>query len=729
MHTNASPPRTFTVRMASWSAVHPWRAILVWIGFVAVVFGVGSAMGTQQTEFSDFWVGEAGEAEAMAEDADIAAPAVEKVLITAKDGKLDPELAAKAAADVEKRMDALTEVSDIAGPETSKDGESVLVSLTMSMPAHEAPDHIEPLLETTEAVQADHPDVNVRQTGDESVSHQLDNQLGSDLGRAELFTMPITLIILFAVFGSLLLAGVPLLLAISSIMASMGIYAIASHFFPDAGGAVTSVLVMMGMAVGVDYSLFYVKRVREERERNGSLSQAAAVELAARTSGHAILVSGVAVVVSMAGLYLSGDVIFYSIATACVIVVAVAMISSLTVLPALLAKMGKRVDGRRRRARKPARLWPAMLRPVMNHPVASVLIGGLVLVALAAPALGIKLSVEGKETFPKSLPTLATYDEMTEAFPDKGVLHKVVARVDAEHTDELAATMRRLWEETSDNELFSPTTEPRLLVSKDERTAALELPVPYPTSDDRAARSLELLRGDLVPKEFAKIDGAEFAVSGEPAYAHDYSELQATHLFWVVGFVLVATFVMMLIAFRSVVLAAVGLGLNLLSVLAAWGSLVLVFQGEWAEGLLGFDSPGFIGSRTPLMVFTILFGLSLDYQIFVISRIREHALRGESTRQAAYNGILSSAGVVSSAAIIMVSVFAAFMLIDRIEMKQLGFTLALGVLLDAVVVRILILPALLSLLDRKSWWPSALSKQPEPSDRASGATDPVTVRA
>ncbi|MGH8875770.1 MAG: MMPL family transporter, partial [Stackebrandtia sp.] len=560
MNSRTSPPRTLTVRIAAASAVHPWRAILIWIGFVAVIFGVGTAMGTNQTTFSDFWVGEAGEAEAMAEAADIAAPAVEKVLITSPGGDLDAGAAEAAATDVSERMDKLSEVSDIAEPVTSSDGESVLVPVTMSMPAHEAADHIDPLFKATKATQAEHEDVTVRQTGGKSISDDLNGQLGADLGRAEAFTMPITLIILFVVFGSLLLAGVPLLLAISSIMASLGMYAIASQFFPDAGGAVTSVLVMMGMAVGVDYSLFYVKRVREERERaKGALSNAAAVELAARTCGHTILVSGLAVVVSMTGLYLSGDVIFYSIATACIIVVSIAMVSSLTVLPALLAKMGPRVEGRRKRARRPARVWPAMLRPAMNHPVASVVIGGLVLVALAAPALGMKVSVEGKETFPKSLSTVAAYDDMVAAFPGEGVTHKVVAKIGAADSAELTEAMERLWDKASDEPGFVVSGDPRLSVAEDGRTAALELPIGYPSSDDRARQSLELLRTDWVPDAFADVDGATFAVSGEPAYANDYSELQTSHLFWVVGFILVATFVMMLIAFRSAVLAAIGL--------------------------------------------------------------------------------------------------------------------------------------------------------------------------
>jgi RND superfamily putative drug exporter len=260
---------------------------------------------------------------------------------------------------------------------------------------------------------------------------------------------------------------------------------------------------------------------------------------------------------------------------------------------------------------------------------------------------------------------------------------------------------------TQASALFAPTDEPRVRVSPDGSAIALDLPVPYPTSDPRAAESLELLRGDLVPATIGQIDGAEYAVSGEPAYAADYSAHQSSRLFLVVGFVLLATLIIMLIAFRSLIFALLSMALNLLSTLAAWGALVLVFEHTWAEGLLDFDSPGFIGSRAPLMIFAILFGLSLDYQLFVMSRIKEAAARGLPPREAIHQGILSSASVVTSAAVIMMSVFVAFVFIDRIEMKQLGFALALGVLLDAVVVRVMMLPALMALVDRLGRWPAS----------------------
>lgn len=722
--------RPVTVRIASWSATNPWKAVLAWTLFVVLCFGAGTAAGTKEAAFSDFWVGQAGQAEALAVENDIAAPPVAQILITSPTGELDQEAAASAAADLSEQMNALDEVAEVAPPATSDSGDALLVSVTMSMPKHEAKEHIDPLLETTAAVQESHPDLDIAQTGSEAISVELNETMGAKLAQVERFALPVTLLILFLVFGSLLLAGVPLLLAITSIIASLGIYALSSYFFPNAGGAVASVLTMIGMAVGVDYSLFYLKRIREERTRTGgTLSVAASIEAAAATAGRTILTAGIAVIASLAGLYLVGDVVFSSIATACIIVVAIAMISSLTVLPALLAKLGRRIDGgkllhRKQTARKQtpgeSRVWSAMLRPSMKYPVATAAIGLTLLVGLAAPALAMKLSVEGKETFPGSLHTIATYKAMTAEFPETGVFHMVVAEVDQSNAEELAAAVAELEARTQDSDLFAETDQPRMRVSQDGSAIALELPIHYPTSDPRAAESLNLLRDDLVPSLIGSIDGATYAVSGEPAYAADFSDLQSSRLLVVLAFVLAATLLIMLITFKSWAMAVLSTVLNLLSSLTAWGALVLVFQGTWAEGLLDFESPGFLGSRTPLMVFAILYGLSLDYQLFVMSRIKEAAERGLSPTESIREGILSSASVVTSAAVIMMSVFVAFIFTDRIEMKQLGFALALGVLLDAVVVRVMLLPALMTMIDRFGWWP----KRWQAKDASAGATRP-----
>ncbi|MBN6034793.1 MMPL family transporter [Amycolatopsis sp. 195334CR] len=666
-------------RIARWSATHPWQAIVGWLAFVAIAFAAGTMTGTTQAHGEDFWIGEAGRAEQLAAEGGVSRPPVENVLIT--------PASEPAAAEVAQRVRGLPGVADVDEPQRSPDGGSLLVVITMAGDDQQAGDHIEPVIEQVDATAAAHPDVRLAQTGDASMERGLSAQLGQGVLITKAITLPVTLLILFLVFGSLLAAGIPLVLALTAILGSVGLYGLASVFFPDAGGAVTSILLMMGMAVGVDYSLFALKRVREERDRSrGQLSHAAAVEIAAATSGRAIVVSGLAVIVSLVGLYLAKDVIFSSIATGTIIVVAVAVLSAVTVLPALLAKLGPRLDSKRQA--KPPRVWNRMLRPAVEHPVPTLLVGLLLIGALAIPGLNMKLGVEGINSFPRSVPEIAAYDELVAEFPDHGASHMVVIR--GEDSAQAAA------------DLATPGS--RIVSSVDGQTQRLEIPIPYSAGTPEADDSLAQLRAQPKPV------GVEVAISGEPARGVDYSAHQADRLPWVIGFVLLATFVMMALAFRSVVIGALGLVLNLLSVLAAWGALVVVFQGTWAEGLLGFTSTGFIGSRTPLMLFAILFGLSMDYQIFVVSRIREAVARGLPTREAVVDGITGSARVVTSAALVMVSVFVGFMFIDRIEMKQIGLGLALAVLLDVVIVRILLLPAAMSLLGKASWWPGRVAE-------------------
>jgi RND superfamily putative drug exporter len=575
--------------------------------------------------------------------------------------------------------------------------------------------HVATLIAQTARVQAAHPGLRVEETGGPSVSKGVDDLRDRDLSRTEMIALPVTLVTLLIVFGSVSLAVVPLLLALSSIAAAVGLSQLASHAFPDAGVG-TNVILLIGMAVGVDYTLFYLKREREERARSGGrLSPAAVVELAAATSGRAVVVSGLAVAVSSATLYLADDVIFSSIATGAIVVTAVAVLSSLTVLPALLAKLGQFAENRRRRrSGRPARrtrrtesggrFTRAMLGPVGRRPGVTLTAGVLVMLALAAPLLGLKLTDMGRETHPRSIPAMQGYDRLNAAFPDLKAMHQIVVKADPAQRTQVAGALRDLARRAAHDPRMSGTSE--LRTSPDGRISLLELPVPHYVSDPAALASLKTVRDDYVPATVGNLPGAKVAVTGDVARYADYPEHQKQKLPLIIASLLLVTFAMTVWAFRSVVLGLVGVALNLLSAGAALGLLVLTFQGTWAEGLLGFTSTGTIGSRVPLFLFVILFGLSMDYQVFVISRIREARLAGASTRTAVLDGIGRSAGVVTSAAFVMVTVFASFIPLHIIEMKQMGFALAAAVLLDAFVVRVVVLPALMLLLGERTWWPS-----------------------
>ncbi len=709
---------SFSVRVARWSARHPWRAIVGWLVFVALCLGAGSAVGTNSAKTADYRVGEAGRAEALAAEAHLERGAAEQVLISSRSGgALDQGAARAAAKDLTERMRRLPDVAGVADPLLSEDRRTLMVEVALKGEERDAKDKVDALVAQTSAVQKGHPGLLLEETGSPSVSKGVDQQRSDDLALSEAITLPVTLLTLLVVFGSVTMAGVPLLLALSSIAAAVGLSMVVSHVSPDAGVG-TNVILMIGLAVGVDYTLFYLKREREERSRSGGrLSSEALVELAAATSGRAVVVSGMAVVASTATLYLASDVIFSSLATGTIVVVLVAVASSLTALPALLVKLGQRAERRaRRRAElgKPVRrvrgergggrVWRALLRPAARHPLATLCVSVLALLALVVPLAGLKLTEMSRDTHSRDIPAMRVYDRLNEAFPEQRVTHQVVVRADAARSAEVVAALREVAGRAETDRLFTGAS--RIRTSADDRTSTLELKVPYLGNSDEAYDSLDRLRDDFLPATVGRITGAEYGVTGDVARYADYPAHQNSKLPLVLGALLLVTFAMTVYAFRSVVLGLLGVVLNLLSAAAALGLLVLVFQGSWAEDLLDFDSTGSVGSRVPLFLFVILFGLSMDYQVFVVSRIREAVLAGVPTRQAVLDGIRSSASVVTSAAVVMTTVFASFVFLHIIEMKQIGFVLAAAVLIDAVVVRALVLPAAMLLLGEASWWPS-----------------------
>lgn len=708
-----------TVRVATWSAAHPWKAIVGWLLFVVVCLLAGGLVGDHAATGADYRVGEAGRAEAMAAGGGLPVAARERILISApRGGHLNADAALAAGRQVAGRLHALPEVSGVRDPQLSADRGTVLVEASLRGDQVAATDKVAPVLAVTAKAQKEHPELRITQTGTATIEAGNNTQRGADLALSEEITLPVTLLILLVVFGAVLAAGVPVLLALSAIAASVGLSALFSHLVPDAGvGA--EIIILMGMAVGVDYSLFYLRREREERRRaGGALAHADAVRLAAATSGRAVVMSALGVVVSTACLYVAGDIIFSSLATAAIIVVLVAMISSVTVLPALLVKLGRRVDRPRvpllgrltaRQGAEGGRLWTVLLRPATRRPVLTLIVAVLAMLGLAAPALGMTLNEPDSRNFSREIPAVVAYQQMITTFPAQTASHLIVVKAPAGDATRVRDTLTDLAGRAGrDRTVAGSLTdlEPRYQESADHTVHTLALGIPYSPTSKAAEASLKELRTVLVPATVARLPGARYAVAGDVARNTDYVAAQSETTPWVVALVLLMTFVMMLVTFRSVVLGVVAVLLNMLSAVAAFGALVLVFQHRWAEGLLGFTSLGFVSARVPLFLFVILFGLSMDYQVFVVSRIREAARRGLPTREAVREGITGSAGVITSAAVVMVSVFVSFMFLHLLEVKQTGFGLAVAVLLDAAVVRILILPALLTLLGRLTWWPA-----------------------
>jgi len=687
----------------------------MWVVFVAVCFAAGGWAGTNEATDEDMAIGEAGRATTIVNEGNFAEHAKENVLITARDGQLDQTAAQAAAADAATRLGALDEVAEVGDPVPSQDGSALLVPVTMAGEPDGARERVQPLIDATAQVQRDNPDVRVEEVGGPSINKGINDQVANDLAKAEFISLPVTLVIMLIAFGAIIAAGVPVLLAMSAVGAAFGLSALASHLIP-AVDSTSSVILLMGMAVGVDYSLFYLKREREERQNGASHTRA--VEIAAATSGHSVVVSGVAVIVSMAGLYLANDAVFSALATGSVIVVAVAVLGSLTVLPALLAKLGKRVDRPRvpflwrlTNRTGPPRVWPKLLRPALRFPLVTLVLSVAALGALALPALDMKLKSSGEEDLPRSIPVMQSYDRLTAAFPSEGTQHVVAVKAAPGQAEDVRSALADLSGRTQDDPLFANVAEPLIKMSDDQRVATLEIPTPHAAGTDGAEQSLAALRDALVPDTVGAVSGAEYAVGGDIARDADYTANLGDRMPIVIGFVLLLTFLIMAVTFRSLVVALTALLLNSLSAAAAFGTLALVFQHEWAEGILDFQSNGALVAWIPLFLFAVLFGLSMDYHVFVVSRIREAAQAGASTREAVAHGISRSAGVVTSAAILMASVFAIFATLSMNEMKQMGVGLAVAVFIDAMIIRVLVLPSLMALLGSANWWPGRIRRR------------------
>ena len=707
----------FVSRIAEWSATHRKLAIWGWLAFVVLAVGVGGSMGTKILSNADNYTGESARAERALAKAELV-PNSEMVLIQSESSTAsDPEFQS-VIAEVTRGLRSTDDVVNLSSPVSgggavSADGHSALVEFELPGDEEEAAGKVGLSLGTVAAVSRANPEYRVEQFGMASASEAVEQVFADDLRQAETLSLPITLIILVIAFGSLVAAGIPLLLAISAVAATLGLVALPSQILP-VSDSLASVVLLIGLAVGVDYSLFYLRREREERARGKS--ERDSLSIAAATSGGAILISGVTVIVAMAGLLITGDKTFISFAIGTMIVVGVAMFASLTVLPALLAWLGDRVEKGRipftRRLRKPAgesRFWNGVVTRVMKRPVLSTVLAGGLLLALAVPGLGLNTVVGGIDGLPDDLPVVQTYDRIQDAFPSEAVQAGVVVEAEDVRGGQAGAGIDRLVRDADSSAALIPGAS--VTYSDAGDVAQISIPTPGTGSDEPSTAALEEIRGELVPATLGQVEGATVSVTGPAAQSKDYGDLLAERMPLVFAFVLGLAFLLLLFTFRSIVIPLKAIALNLLSVGAAYGILVLIFQDGWGESLLGFQSNGGITSWLPLFLFVILFGLSMDYHVFILTRIREAYDGGMSSDESVRHGIASTAGTVTSAAIVMVAVFSIFATLSFVEMKQMGIGLAFAVLIDATIIRGVLLPATMKLLGDWNWYlPAWLEK-------------------
>jgi RND superfamily putative drug exporter len=722
-----STQNNIAARAARWSTAHRKVAIFGWLAFVVLSVLVGGAVGQKKLTDAEAVSGESGRAE-LALERSHSSPNDEVVLIQSKDMTVkDPQFAA-AVAETTKRLGGLGSVAKVSSPadgggQVSDDGHSALIEFELPGSKDQAEERVDASLAATAAAQTHNPDVRIEQFGGASAGKALEAAFEEDLSKAEKTSLPVTLLILLLAFGALVAALVPLLISFSSVIATLGLLALPSQLVPM-DSSVSSVVVLVGLAVGVDYSLFYMRREREERRAGRSAS--ASLEAAAATAGRAVLVSGATVITAMAGMLLSGNATFASFAVGTMTVVAVALVASVSVLPAVLSKLGDRVElgkvpflGRLRRRREGRSLWAGVIARVMRRPLVSLLAGTALLVALALPALGLNTVVSGPDDMPRDVPIVKTYDRITAAFPGEAAATTVVVEAADVQSGPVAAAIAQLRESAEADPQVSGAV--KVDRSADGTVASVQIPTGGEGSDEAATRAMEHVRDSLVPAAFAGVSGAEVNTTGSAAQSKDFNDQLAERLPLVFGFVLGLAFLLMLVTFRSIVVPIKAIVLNLLSVGAAYGVLVLVFQDGLGESLLGFHSNGGISSWVPLFLFVILFGLSMDYHVLILSRVREYVDRGLGSDEAVKRGITATAGTVTSAAVVMVAVFSIFATLRLIDMKEMGIGLAVAVLIDATIVRAIMLPAAMKLLGDRNWYlPRALGwlprrREPEPA--------------
>jgi uncharacterized membrane protein YdfJ with MMPL/SSD domain len=724
-------------RVGRWSASHWKTAVFGWLVFVVAALAIGNKIGTKQIDMQDANVGQSNKADKILKEGfPQADPQTEFVLVQSPTRTVNDPAFRSTVNDVVRAVTGNPAIKDLKSPldpkyrdQVSKNRRTVIVTWNMKGKYDTATKRIDSIEASVAKVGNRHPGFYVGEAGSVSSGKALDKMFVDQLKTAGMRSIPITIIVLLLVFGALVAVGVPLLLALSGVAATIGLVALPSQIVP-LDKNVSAVILLIGLAVGVDYSLFYLKREREERA--AGKSSRAAIEAAAATSGRSVLISGLTVIVAMAGMLFSGDKATIGFGIATMMVVGVAMLGSLTVLPAVLSKLGDRIEKGRipllqRRPRKSGanRFWKAILRPVLRRPAIAATVAGAALLVLAAPTLNMHTAQSGLDALPNSAPTVPTIKKIQAAFSNGEASQSSVAikaNIDSPATQKaITALKARVIAAGINSGSIDQQVNPAHTIAR------VNIPLVGKGTDATSNAALRKLRNDILPATIGNVKGAQYAVTGATANSADQNALLKRKAPIVFGFVLVLAFALLLVSFRSVVIALKAIVLNLLSVGAAYGVLVAVFQWGWGKSLLGFTSNGGIVQWLPIFMFVILFGLSMDYQVFIVSRIREAYDRGMKTADAVEHGITTTAGVVSSAALVMVGAFAVFALMPILDMKQMGIGLAAAVLIDATIVRGVLLPATMKMLGDWNWYlPKHLGWLPKPRpEQLEPAFDPT----
>ncbi|MCH7522219.1 MAG: MMPL family transporter [Chloroflexi bacterium] len=768
MTSSAPQGQSFTSRIAMWSARHRKAVAIGWVLVVIAALAACSGIGAN-TDISQTAPGEAGEAadvfeERFGEEEDIAQeiivfshpsltvddPAYEDTvtgLLRELEGLVAEETLVIGGTTVvtdtrivgdttshyntilpEELGGGLLPREDspfVAQNETGGDVTFALVEIEGEI--EDAVDDIDIVLDAVDRAAEEAEGFDIFIGGDVSLQKQLTDIIDEDFARAGIINLPITFGILILAFGALVAAAVPLALAFAAIIVAMGALAIISQVFPLAE-VYQQVVLLIGLATGIDYSLFVITRYR--RERSAGRSKEEALQVATGTSGKAIFFAGATTVFAVAGMFLVGDSTFSSLGLASIVVVLFAVFSAMTLLPAIIAMMGDNLNRLSipflgRGQERGEGVWGFIVDRVLARPIIPAVVVIAVLIAIAAPTLTLNLGFNGPRSFSDDAEAKKALIALEESFT-LGLVQPAIVVVDAgekqnvfaeEIRDSTAALLGLVGEDlvSEDNPeaLYGAVArEPEFSDAGD--TALLFIPVNGDSGEERAIDAVNELRDELIPAAFED-SSADALVTGATAANIDFRENIINRAPIVFAFVLGLAFIILLLTFRSVVIAVTAIVLNLFSVFAAYGLLVLVFQEGWLlEGVLDFEATGIIESWLPLFLFSLLFGLSIDYEMFVMARIKEKYEQGLSTDEAIAQGMKETAGVITNAAAIMVAVALIFAFTRDIGLKQFGFGLAAAIAIDATIIRAFVLPTTMKLLGKWNWYlPSWLEWLPK----------------
>ena len=716
--------RPFTERLARASARRPWLTLAVWGVVVACALAVTVTQLDNLSATDEFTNRPESERaqELIDEHIPGAASDTEIVLVRSSQATVDDAAMQAVVQDLRHDIVALgtrdvvwvvtyydlvnageTEATDTL---VSDDRRTTIMSVSLTMDGRPPLEHVAPVYDLVQAARSDlaGQGFTIAMTGNATWEKEAQSLAGSDLTRGEIIGIPIALVVLLFVFGALVAAGVPFVLALAAILITLAVISVLAGAFSISVFA-ANVVVTMGLAVGIDYALFVLSRFREERAAGATVVDA--VGHSGATASLAVFFSGLTVVLALLGMLIAPFSISISMGVGMILVVLFSVLAALTLLPALLAVLGDRVNALRMPLRRSKAVpvtggrWARAVRTLMRHPALTLLVGAGLLIALSVPGFGLVRGNTGPGDLPARTLTRQGYEMLQQDFA-AGLTSPVMIALDGDQNDpEVQAAVERLTAAaTSDGRFQAAGYE----TASEGAFGLLKLALVRGDSADLdSTQAVADLRETIVP---AAVSGAPLTalVGGGPAVFADILAAVDYMTPIVFAIVLSLSFVLLLLAFRSLVIALIAIVMNLLSVGAAYGLLTLVFQHGIGAGLLGLQQTPEITSWVPMLLFCVLFGLSMDYQVFLLSRIREYYDLTGDTREAVVFGVSSTAGIITGAALIMVAVFAGMASGELVIFQQIGFGLGTAIFLDAAVVRTLVVPAVMTLLGRRNWY-------------------------